>query len=228
MINQTLEIKTDIVLLDIIGYSLLSDDEQLSTVEVLQSDLTNQIHFTSELSNLRNTEVVLGYAPTGDGMYILVNPQICGYGVVLGLSIRNFLLWLSRHQSNALYQGVRVSVHMGRALSFTDVNGVTNYVGDGMNDCARLLSVADEDAIEFNGDKNYVIASETACYWFNKLFASRQAKQFLSTMAFKMSALHIITDKHSKVHKGYLVDSVRHTFIPPPNFLRGRKHTIGK
>ncbi len=225
MASQTLEITTDIVLLDLIGYSLLSNDQQLASMDVLQVDLTKEVHFASELSNLRKSEVVLGYASTGDGIYIVVNPQICGYGVLLGLSIRNFLLWLSKHQSNAFYEGVRVAVHMGKALTFTDVNDVTNYVGDGMNDCSRLLSVRDEDAVNFGGDKNYVIASESAHYWFRKLFDTDERKQFLSTMQFRRSPRLRITDKHSKVHHAYLVEATRNAFIPPPNFVRPRKRS---
>lgn len=83
MARETSHITTDIVLLDVIGYSLLSNDEQLATMDVLHFDLTKEIHLTSELSKLKKSEVVLGYAPTGDGLYVVVNPEICGYGVVL-------------------------------------------------------------------------------------------------------------------------------------------------
>lgn len=226
MSSETLQITTDIILVDVVEYSLLSDEDQLRTVEVLQTDLTKEILFVTELTNLRKQEVVIDFVTTGDGMYILVNPQVCGYGIALALSIRNHLLWLSSHQSNAVYRGIRVGVHTGTVLSCHDINGFTNYVGAGMNDCARLLAVSDEDTVNFCGDKNYVVASEMACYWFQKLFSSHEARQFLSIMKFRLSNLCKIIDKHKKVHNAYLVEAFRLGIISPPNFVRPRKRGI--
>ncbi|SRR6266404_4218693 len=223
MNSEKFEITTDIILIDVVKYSLLANEEQLRAVEVIQFDLTKQIHFMAELTNLRNSEVVLGFVSTGDGLYVVVNPQICGYGIPLGFSIRNYLLWLSSHQKDALYPGIRVAIHMGKCLSFTDVNGSRNYIGDGPNDCARLLSVRDDEAIRFCGDTNYVVASEAACGWFHELFQSQESERFLSTMKFKMSKQFHIVDKHKKIHRAHLVDGFRGAFIQPPNFLRPRK-----
>ena len=82
--DPTLEITTDIILIDIVGYSLLSDEEQLLAVDVVNTYLSKQILFMAELMNLRKEEVVIGFIPTGDGMYILLNHQVCGYGIMLG------------------------------------------------------------------------------------------------------------------------------------------------
>jgi hypothetical protein len=223
MNNETLEITTDIILIDVVGYSLLSNEEQLETVEVINTQLSKQIHFMAEYTNLRKEEVVLGFIPTGDGIYVLINPQICGDGILLGLSIRNYLLWMSSEVLNGLYKGIRVGIHMGTVLSFKDVNGCMNYVGSGLNDCARLLSVKDEDAIAFCGHTDYVIASESAYFWFRKLFNGEEAEEFLSTIRFKVSAQFQITDKHMKVHNAHLIDAFKYMTIPPPNFIRPRK-----
>lgn len=223
MSNQTLKITTDIILIDIAGYSLLSDEEQLHTVEVINTQLSKQIHFMTEYMNLRKEEVVLGFIPTGDGMYILINPQIRGYGILLGLSIRNYLLWMSSEVLNRLYKGVRAGIHTGTVLSFSDVNGCTNYIGSGLNDCARLLSVKDEDAMKFCGHTNYVVASESAYFGFRELLDEEEAEEFLSTMRFKVSAQFQITDKHMRVHNAVLIDAFKYVTIPPPNFIRPRK-----
>jgi hypothetical protein len=226
MSNQTLEITTDIILIDVVGYSLLSNEEQLHVVEIINTQLSTQIHFMAEYMNLRKEEVVLGFVPTGDGMYVLLNPQLCGYGVLLGLSIRNYLLWMSTEVLNGLYKGVRAGTHMGTVISFRDVNGCANYVGSGLNDCARLLSVKDEDAMTFCGHTDYVVASESAYFWFRKLFNGKEAEEFLSTMRFKISAQIQIIDKHMKVHNAYLIDAFKHMTVPPPNFIRSRKRLI--
>ena len=112
---------------------------------------------------------------------------------------------------------------MGKVLTFHDVNGCRNYVGGGLNDCARLLSITDEAATAFCGDTNYVVASESACFWFSKLYKGDEAERFLSTMKFKMSDQIQITDKHMKIHSAYLIDSSRCVQIQPPNFIRPRK-----
>jgi hypothetical protein len=223
MSNQWLEITTDIILIDVVGYSLMSNEEQLHTAEIINTSLSKQIHFMAELANLRKEEVVLGFIPTGDGMYILLNPQVYGYGILLGLSIRNYLLWTSSELLNGLYKGVRAGIHIGTLLSFTDVNGCRNYVGSGLNDCARLLSVKNEDAITFCGDTNYIVASESAYFWFLKLFTGKDAKEFLSTMRVKVSDQFQITDKHKKVHNARLIDASRYVEVQPPNFVRSYK-----
>lgn len=215
--KPTLEITTDIVLIDVVGYSLLTNEEQLYTVNAISAGLSAWIPFMAELSDLRKEEVLLGFIPTGDGMYVLLDPRSCGYGILLGLSIRNYLLWTSTEFSNGLYEGVRVGINMGKMLSFNDVNGNPNYVGDGLNDCARLLSIRNEEAIAFCGDTNYVVASENALYWFRKLYNGDEAERFLSTMKFRMSEQIQIVDKHKKAHSAYLIDATRHAGIQPPN-----------
>ena len=225
MNNTSLEVTTDIILIDVVGYSLLSNEDQLLTVDTINTHLSKQIHFMAELSNLRREEVVLGFIPTGDGLYILLNPQICGYGILLGLSIRNYLLWQSSEILGNLYQGVRVGIHMGKILSFYDVNGCRNYVGSGLNDCARLLSVKAEDAITFCGDTNYIIASESAYFWFRELYNGDEVESFLSTAKFKISNQIQIIDKHKKVHNAYLIDAFRYFQIQPPSFIRSIKRT---
>ena len=221
--NDTLQITTDIVLVDIAGFSLLSDAKQLDVAEIINSYLTNQVHFLAELNNLRKDEVISGFVPTGDGIYIVLNPQVCGYGVFLALSVRNYLLWVSTVEFDGLYSGVRAAANMGTILTFTDANNCRNYIGSGMNNCQRLLSVPKEDAISFCGDTNYVVASETAMYWFHKLYSSSDCARFLLTSKFKESAQLRITDKHNQEHHAYLVDIFRLAGFQPPNRIRPRK-----
>lgn len=221
--NDTLQITTDIVLVDVAGFSLLSDANQLQTVEIINSYLTSQVHFLAELNNLRKDEVISGFVPTGDGIYIVLNPQVCGYGVLLALSVRNYLLWVSTVEFDGLYSGVRAAANMGTILTFTDVNNCRNYVGSGMNNCQRLLSIKKEDAISFCGDTNYVVASESAMFWFHKLYRGNDCSSFLLTSKFKESDQLRIIDKHKQEHRAYLVDISRLAGFQPPNHIRPRK-----
>lgn len=223
----TLEITTDIILIDVVGYSKLPNEDQLRTVNEIGAGLSTWVHFLAEMSDLRKGEVFVGFIPTGDGMYVLLNPIVCGYGLLLGLSIRNYLVWNSECFLKGLYKGVRVGINTGKILSFDDVNGNRNYVGDGLNDCARLLSIEDQDAIAFSGDTSYVVASESAYYWFGQLYAGADGRRFLSTIRFRISEQKQITDKHNKTHTAYLVEASRSAAIQPPNRRPRRKRGDG-
>src|SRR5205085_11119302 len=115
-----------------------------------------------------------GFISTGDGFYVILNPDMQGHGVLLGLSLRNYLLWMSSNM-NDLYRGVRVAINHGEVLPFIDMNGCKNYVGDGLNDCSLLLEAHKGDGKEFVndfcGDLNYVVASESAYSVFVKMYS---------------------------------------------------------
>jgi hypothetical protein len=225
--TPTLEITTDIILIDVVGYSKLPNADQLRTVNEIGAGLSTWVHFLAELTDLRKEEVFIGFIPTGDGMYVLLNPSVCGYGLLLGLSIRNYLVWNSECFLNGLYEGVRVGINTGKMQPFADVNGNRNYVGDGLNDCARLLSIGDQDVMAFSGDSSYVVASESAYYWFRQLYAGADGGQFLSTIRFRISERKQITDKHHKTHTAYLVEASRSAAIQPPNRRPRRKRGEG-
>jgi hypothetical protein len=223
--TPTLEITTDIILIDVVGYSLLPNEEQLRTVKEIGAGLSTWVHFLAELSDLRKEEVFIGFIPTGDGMYVLLNPSVCGYGLLLGLSIRNYLVWNSECFLKGSYKGVRVGINTGKMLPFDDVNGTQNFVGDGLNDCARLLKIEDQEAIAFSGDTSYVVASESAYYWFRQLYTGGDASRFLSTIRFRISEQKQITDKHDKTHTAYLVEASRSVALQPPNRAKRKKET---
>ncbi|MFN2453531.1 MAG: hypothetical protein ABR577_04860 [Pyrinomonadaceae bacterium] len=215
MEKPTIKFTTDIILIDVVGYSSLPNEYQLFTVEAINECISKSLAFWSALKFLKREDVLLGFIPTGDGVYIILNPTVCGYGIFLGLSLRNHLLYISSGMRE-LYKGIRVGINMGDVLPVNDINGNRNYVGDGLNDCARLLSVKEEDAITFYGDSNYVVASESAYYWFSKLYIGDEVSEFLSTIKFKRSDKIVIVDKHKKVHNAYMVESTRYIAIQPP------------
>ena len=215
MEKSVIKIETDIVLADIVGYSLLSNENQLSTVEIISEFIPRTLSFWAALKNLQDEQLLLGSITTGDGFYIILNPKMRGFGVLLGLSLRNYLLWLSS-EMGGLYQGARVAINAGIVLPFIDMNGSKNYVGDGLNDCSRLLALKLEETVGFCGDSNYSIASETAYRWFEQLFDDEKSMNFLSTIKFRKSDKVQIIDKHKKVHDAYLVELSRQILIQPP------------
>jgi hypothetical protein len=213
--RKIIEITTDIILIDVVGYSLLTNEEQLHTVEIISQSIPKLLSF---MSAYKKYDIALDFIPTGDGVYIILNHNVCGYGVLLGLGIRNHLLWTSTEFLANLYKGVRVAIHMGKVLPLNDINGNRNYVGDGLNDCARLLSSKNikKKGETFCGDQNYVVASESAFYRFSELFKGQEAASHLSIIKFKKSHKLWFGDKHKKRHKAYLVESSRQALNLPP------------
>jgi hypothetical protein len=209
------EITTDILLIDVVDYSLLANEDQLHTVEIISQSIPKLLSF---MSAYKKYGIVLDFIPTGDGVYIILNHNVCGYGMLLGLGIRNYLLWVSREFVDNLYRGVRVAIHKGKVLSFNDINGNRNYVGDGLNDCARLLSSKNikKKGEAFCGDSNFVVVSESAFSWFSEVFKGDEAASDLSVIKFRRSSKVWFADKHRKRHKSYLVESSRHAMNLPP------------
>ncbi|MGA2678521.1 MAG: hypothetical protein ABSF37_04360 [Sedimentisphaerales bacterium] len=216
--------RTDILLLDVVGFSKLPNDKQLATAIVITKELKETIGLLTRLTFVQKDEVVLGFIPTGDGFYVILHPAFAGYGIFLAISLRSSLLLAAKRAKN-LFSGIKTAVHLGDAFPFEDITGKTNFVGDGLNDCARILNAkADQcPAPKIPEDDNYVVISESAYNQFeitypvsedNKI--SKDNKVFLNTIGFKKSDFFKITDKHKKVHVACFIECSRHVAIQPP------------
>lgn len=209
---------TDILLLDIVGFSKLTGEQQYATVQILTKTAKQNIRLSATLSFRALNEVVRGFIPTGDGFYVILQPELAGYGVLLAASLRSGLLLAARRAQN-LFQGVRIAVHLGAAVPFQDLTDRENFVGPGLNDCARLfgaqLSMSPTESIP--EDENFIVISEEAYDYFRRtLGADRAMKQFLNTIKFRVSDGFEITDKHGKVHRARFAEASRVVAINPP------------
>ncbi|MBN2782687.1 MAG: hypothetical protein JXQ66_05545 [Campylobacterales bacterium] len=188
---------TDIVLIDIIDFSKLTSLEQLEIIEYLTLTYTNMIAKMLKDSSKRFNDLIEGYIPTGDGFFCILNKKMEGYGTILGLNFSH----LSDHIAKRYpyFKGIRVAVHTGEIYRFKDIMGNKNYIGDGLNDCARYLEI-----------KNYTVStvmiSDSA---FDSLkFFLGNSKYFNSILirhGFKYSQMYEFKDKHSNLKKGCLV-----------------------
>ena len=189
---------TDIVLADINGYSALPTDLQLASALYITAQLESGLNFLLDLASEPADRILLGFIPTGDGFYVLLQPPLAGYGIFLAISIRSILL-MKRSGRTLPFSGVRVAVHNGEIAPFTDVVGKENFVGEGLNSCARLLAARLEHAPDpaLPTDENYIVVSEAAHHWFRKLCGDdAEAKTFLTSMQYKEGNWFELTDKH--------------------------------
>ncbi len=151
-------INTDIILIDIVGFSCHSSQEQLSIITYLTKS----------------------------------------YIKMLSTLLHNF-------------SGIKVAVHTGEVYPFTDILGHTNYIGDGLNDCARYLQLKNVTA-------EALITSVDAFEAFVKFLSLHQDfEELMEQRELKRSSLHEFEDKHGKIKSAYLV-WLRHSgIINPPN-----------
>jgi len=202
------EIVTDIVLIDIINFSLLEPALQLEIIDYITRSYKKILNKILEDSKIKLDNFILGYIPTGDGFYCLLTPKFKGFGTILGLSFNHLSQEISKKFS--YFQGIRIAVHTGAIYEFTDILNHNNFIGSGLNDCARYLAVNDFMI-------STVMISDVAYENF-KQFVDRHAKynDILIQREFKHSELHVFEDKHGSQKKGYRVWLRKSGIITPP------------
>ena len=207
--NQKRNILTDIVLVDIINFSKLRSAQQLEIITFLTKSFTKMINKMLSNSNMTLPRLILGFISTGDGFFCVLNPRLKGYGTILGLSFNHFSDQIAKKYP--YFEGIKVAVHCGEVNEFTDILGNKNYIGDGLNDCARYLEI-----------KNYtistVIVSDAAIDSLKRFLEfNEDFSILLSQREFKRSSMYTFHDKHGKEKKGCLVWLREAGIINPPN-----------
>lgn len=200
---------TDIVLIDIINFSKLTDVQQLEIINFLTRSYKKMIETMLTNSNMTLSKLILGYISTGDGFYCILNPRLRGYGTILGISFNHFSDQIAK--KFPYFQGLRIAVHTGKVSQFTDILGNPNFIGHGLNDCARFL--------EF---KNFAISTvmvSSSAFESLKSFLHihKDFHTLLIEREFKHSEIYTFYDKHGKEKRGSLVWLRKSGIITPPN-----------
>ena len=209
---------TAVILFDIIDYSKLSDEAQYQTIRLLSGSLRTHLDLLSCQSHLTAQELLLGIIPTGDGLYLLIREHYADFGVLLALSLRTQVL-VVREQSGGLFAGLRTCVHVGKVIAVSDIGGGDNFVGRGLNDCARYCSYkpgAAQLAEVGCADGNWVIASAAALARFEAAFAFADAMAYRESIAYAAGTPFTFEDKHGQAHAGCLVEATRYMQGRPP------------
>lgn len=207
--KTSVDYNTDIVLVDIISFTTLSVAQQLELIEYMTQSFTRMIEKLLSNSDMKLSQLILGFISTGDGFFCILNPRMKGFGAILGLSFNHFSELIS--QKLPYFKGIRIAVHTGRVYEFIDILGHTNYIGDGLNHCSRFLEHKDYNI-------STVFASKEAYASFKKfldIFPDFEA--LLLEQEFKRSRLQKFKDKHENVWSGYLVWLRKGSVINPPN-----------
>jgi len=207
--NNKKVLTTDIVLIDVIGFSKLEPLQQLEIINFITITYKKMIEQMLSNSNMPLNKLILGFVSTGDGFFCVLNPRLKGYGAILGLSFNHLSEQISKRFR--YFRGMKIAVHTGDVYEFTDILGQKNFIGDGLNDCARYLEL-----------KNYSISTvmvSDSAYESLKTFLSifKDFNTLLIQKGFKHSEQYTFRDKHGNEKKGSLVWLRDPGIINPPN-----------
>jgi len=209
---------SDIVLVDINGYSSLSTELQLESALYITSQLNAALNFLLTQANRQANEIVLGFIPTGDGFYVVLSPPLAGYGIFLAITLRASLL-MKRSGHKLPFSGVRLAVHNGEIAPFTDIVGKANFVGEGLNSCTRLLSARAEHSPDpsIPVDENTIVVSDAAYHQFRALCGDNtEMNDFLASIQYAETDWFEISDKHGNVHRLRFVEASHYAAIELP------------
>ena len=213
-------LRTDIILADFVGFSTLDDAGQFVSMSVVSRLMGGIMDRLAVQSFGKKVEMAIGWVPTGDGFYIILNPKVIGTAIFVALSLRQALM--TRVNQTVGLKGVRFAVHHGTAIPFDDVTGKRNYIGTGLNDAARLLSLKPDEMVmarNFHRDDNFLIASEAALDHFYMAYPQDEVQSFLDMNGWRQSVKFRLTDKHGKVHPYSFIDMHRDATMNIPHIV---------
>lgn len=206
---------SDIVLVDIIGFSKLDIVSQREIITYISKSYQKMISAMLENSNMLLKQLLTGIVPTGDGFFCILNPQFRGYGAILALAFNHLSELISKKYN--YFQGIRIAVHTGRVHRFIDILDHENYVGHGMNECERYLSAQSHQI-------STVIISAKAYESLEQfLFTHQDFNSLLMEREFKFSPPFTFNDKHHVTHTAYTIWMRQGGIINPPHIKFNRR-----
>jgi hypothetical protein len=125
-----------IILIDIVGFSKSSTREQVYTIYMFQQYLLSQI-ITSKII-FKSKIHINQFIPTGDGCYIIADK--CEQQPAMEFLIALVSGFSHANETDGEGLSLRVSALLGSCVPFMDMAHHFNYVGEGMNEAARILT----------------------------------------------------------------------------------------
>jgi hypothetical protein len=136
---------SDVIVLEIIGYSTLTETEQKKQILKLQETIKD-----NELMIEYFEEII--FLPTGNGCILSMFGKIARKAINIVISLQQDII-----EQRLL---VRFGINFGSVFQYEDINGNPSVAGSGVNLAAR--------AMQF-GDANHIIATRTVYNYFGNL-----------------------------------------------------------
>ena len=208
-INKKVILNTDIVLIDIIGFSNFDSKQQLELINFVTNTYRKMIAQMLQNSNMTLNKFIVGLVSTGDGFYCILNPRLQGYGAILGLSFSHLSDAISKKLN--YFQGMKIAVHNTKVYEFKDLLGHSNFIGQGLHDCQGYLEFQDYST-------SMVMISDSAYVSFKKFLSLfKDFNTLLLEKGFKHSEQYTFKDVYLDEKKGTLIWLRESGIINPPN-----------
>ncbi len=125
-----------IILIDIVGFSKDTTRNQVYKIYLFQRYLMGHV-FSNKLSF--NEKIKINhFVPTGDGCYIVAEKCSPEAALDFLITVISGFKEIKTEESGAL--ALRASALFGKVVPFLDMARHLNYIGEGMNEAARILS----------------------------------------------------------------------------------------
>ncbi len=201
------QLKTDIIMVDFVGFSTLDDAGQYVAVSVVSRVLVSVLDKLAHDSFGKKMNMAIGWVPTGDGFYVILNPLASGAGLFAALGLRHVLM--TRINRTVGIKGVRFAVHHGPCMPFDDVTGKRNYIGSGLNDCAAS-SPSSRTRSRRARPSTATTTSSPSPRWRSTTSSpptrGRRSRASSTSTAGGSRPRHLLVDKHGKSHRFYFAD----------------------
>lgn len=187
-----------VILIDIVGFSKGTTRQQVYKIYgfqhyVLKKVLSNRINFESRIK-------IDQFIPTGDGCYIVADE--CDSQIALDFLVTLVSGFQYLQKDGEDPWALRASAIFGECVPFLDLAHHKNYIGEGMNEAARILSYG-QSALEkkFLADNPEAETLAAKMYSRNSLYVGDTLSKPLAEYANDGNNLYEfvqVPDKHGK------------------------------
>jgi len=187
-----------VILIDIVGFSKGTTREQVYKIYSFEHYVIKQV--LSNIFNFSNRIKINQFIPTGDGCYIVADECESKLALDFLITLISGFQYIKKDDDNPW--SLRASALFGECVPFLDLAHHKNYIGEGMNEAARILSYGqaalEKDFLENNPGSDI---SEAKLFSRNSLYVGENLSAALSDYQgdgrklFKFSS---IPDKHGK------------------------------
>lgn len=125
-----------VILIDIVGFSKGTTKEQVYKIYSFEHYVIKQV--LSNLLNIKNRIRINQFIPTGDGCYIVADECEPKIALDFLIALISGFQYIKEDDENPW--ALRVSALFGECVPFLDLAHHKNYIGEGMNEAARILS----------------------------------------------------------------------------------------
>lgn len=187
-----------VILIDIVGFSKGTTKEQVYKIYCFEHYVIKRV--LSNLFNFKNRIKINQFIPTGDGCYIVADECDAKLALDFLITLVSGFQYINKGDNNSW--ALRASALFGECVPFLDLARHKNYIGEGMNEAARILSYG-QSALE----KKYLQENPEATIMDAKFFSrnslyvgdslSSELKNYVDSQR-QIYNFKQISDKHGK------------------------------